>query len=56
MTAPLRVLKNKALHTIFVKGEDGLPLHTGDRLSRYPTEVRYPSTPPHKNVTFLAKA
>lgn len=56
MTAPLRVLKNKTIHTIFVKGQNGLPLHAEDRLSSYPTKVRYPSTPPHKNVTFLAKA
>ena len=27
MTAPLRVLKNKTIHTIFVKGQNGLPLH-----------------------------
>lgn len=45
MIAPLRVLKNKTIHTIFVKGEDGVRLHAGARLSRNPTEVRYPSTP-----------
>ncbi|SPT98572.1 Uncharacterised protein [Lysinibacillus capsici] len=36
MTAPLRVLKNKALHTIFVKGEDGLPLHTLNLIKMLP--------------------
>lgn len=40
----------------FCERSNGLPLHAEDRLSSYPTKVRNPSTPPHKNVTFLAKA
>ena len=42
MTAPLRVLKNKTIHTIFVKGQNGLPLHAEDRLSSYPTKGIHP--------------